>query len=958
MKKRISSRLTMGTGMLLLGALANAQQTISIQPIKIENASITAPVGYYTWNSYLGLKGAGWKPGEVLEVHLVGPQNSIGVTPADRMIATAFVASDGTFNEGKEFGFITNEFYIPYNQVLVGNTKTTDNKQIPRPGAYSLVVQRPDPQTIYDKEAIPINIAPDTIPPGSISQYSPNGWPWNRGARDGWLGSHSPERGDPEWISLWSEQPVGLYATIAKSSVAATVDDPPANQPSFIAIGDAPMSHYAHDINMELLPDSNYLWTLATANFIAETFPGKVNFGKLECEWEVQNDGRPFYGDYEKGVYGMPLWVMPTAGDRVYMVGRWVMDNGHPDSGDRTEIHPPRLLATMRQRNTAVSGLWKTKTRASQVDIYISGNGGGANMFPDGLAGDLDKDGPGGIISDELDVPDLLTYFSWGPINNDFVSTFISIVNALGWGGTDPSLIKDPAGPSGLDWLRGPQFRPVDDMDYDFDVPLPTPPAGATRPFVNTTFQPGNSANVEEVITYTHPFRGLPTVAHFHIPYKGTGDAGIFAKTFKFYWDVFSKPGEHFTISINNVAMAAGLYNDLFWAGPGPLYLWTDVCGQWASLTDANPGALATVQTSSQAQVYTAPFVDNASANTHAVSFDAYLDYTDTLRVYTLGYAQRDFDNYFGQDVGKPIYSAGYDLAWATYFGTGENQNPGGALYDVPVASKANVPNLVGPHTEASLRSSQNEGSSFTTKWGNPLSNTVYAVNYNVAFVPGPGFFGETGLPLNFGEVCYQASSQQTIQISNTGESNLSLKGVVISGPGFSTVPAIIAPRAIGPGQMIPITIAYSPIGTAPATGSIAFQTDDPVNPVATYGLSGTPGYPVLTPALAPSATETVTVGQSERWHVTITNPGNCPLTVRPSIANSGYSIVLPSSYYDIFGHINKPIVVLPGGTNIDLQIVFRCTSAGAGQNGALTLTSNAPVAGTQQIKFNVTGVN
>ncbi len=326
-------KLTFGTALLFLGAQVYAQPTISIQPMKIYSGAVAAPAGYYTWNTYLGLKGAGWKPGETLQVHLVGPQNSIGVTSTDRMIATTVVASDGTISGGTEFGVKLSDIFIPYNQA----TATTQNdKLIPRPGAYSLVVQRPNAQSVYDEQLIAINIAPDTL----TNTYNHGLWAAYRGARDGWLADKSPERGDPEWVSTWSEQPVALYATIAKTTLLSTVDDPQANQPSFISVDDLPASHYGHDVNMELLPDYNYMWTLATANYITETFPGKANFGKLECEWEVQNDGRPFYGDYEKGFYGMPLWVMPTAGDRVYMVGRWVMDNGHPDTGDRTEIHP------------------------------------------------------------------------------------------------------------------------------------------------------------------------------------------------------------------------------------------------------------------------------------------------------------------------------------------------------------------------------------------------------------------------------------------------------------------------------------------------------------------------------------------------------------------------------------------------------------------------------------------
>ena len=50
-----------------------------------------------------------------------------------------------------------------------------------------------------------------------------------------------------------------------------------------------------------------------------------------------------------------PLWAKPTVGDRVYMVGRWILDAGHPEIGDRTEMHTPRLVAAIRQRPSVMA---------------------------------------------------------------------------------------------------------------------------------------------------------------------------------------------------------------------------------------------------------------------------------------------------------------------------------------------------------------------------------------------------------------------------------------------------------------------------------------------------------------------------------------------------------------------------------------------------------------------------
>src|SRR5439155_4770312 len=84
--------------------------------------------------------------------------------------------------------------------------------------------------------------------------------------------------------------------------------------------------------------------------------------------------------------------------------------------------------------------------------------------------------------------------------------------------------------PAGLNpWTTGPEERPVNDMDYDFDVPLPVVPAGATSVQVRVNTHPEHTTAVNEVITYTNPdpATGLPTAAHIHLPYN-RADSGIY----------------------------------------------------------------------------------------------------------------------------------------------------------------------------------------------------------------------------------------------------------------------------------------------------------------------------------------------------------------------------------------------------------------------------------------------
>jgi hypothetical protein len=740
------------------------------------------------------------------------------------------------------------------------------------------------------------------------------------------------------------------------------VDDPPANQPSFIAHADLPFTHYGHDVNMELLPDPQYLWTLGTANFTSETQPGKANFGKVECEWETLNNGTPFYGSYGKGNIGMPLFVMPTAGDRVFMVGRWVLDNGHPDAGDRTEIHPVRMLATIRSRNTAVPfKITTAMTRASQVDVYVSGHGGGANRFPDGLGVALENGGAGGgLLYNVLDQKDFATYYAFGPASGALVST---IATALRYTGVaiDPSEILSVAGPSGLNWLAGPENRPVNDMNYDFDVPLPSPPAGATTPVVQITVQPGHSTAVKEVITYTDPLpNGLPTNAHIHLPYLGA-DSGIYAKTLKFSWDAFSPPGNHYLVQIGDVRFQRGHTSGSqpAYYGVGPAYLWTDVCGQWASLTDADPADLTSQQYSENGAPAIASFVNNTATGSHALNFDVYLDNSDSLRVFTSGYGQRSFDNFFGTDVGKPAYPAGIDLAEDDVLNSGENVNLGGALFDQAIATLPQQVAVLGGHWVPTMRSIQTNETQFAqSAEGVVVPDPCFGVDFSVSYVPRPPVFGETGLPANFGKVCYHSSVTQAVQVTNNGEAPLTIKTVAISGAGFSTVPATFVPLTVASGQTGTINVAYSPSTTSPVTGSITLLTNDPFHPFATYSLSATPGFPISRPSAPTTRVSTVVLGSATSWPVTITNAGTCTLSVVPSIVGTGYSVVLPSIYYNrITGKLDRPIVILPGATNTDLHVALLCESIAPKLLGSLTLTSNDPVTPKQTMVFGAEGV-
>jgi hypothetical protein len=194
-------------------------------------------------------------------------------------------------------------------------------------------------------------------------------------------------------------------------------------------------------------------------------------------------------------------------------------------------------------------------------------------------------------------------------------------------------------------------------MDYDFDVPLPSPPPGATAPRVEISQQPQHTTAVSEVVTFTNPVNGLATTAHVHLPYKGA-DNGIYARTLKFVWDVPAPRPNQVQVSLQRINV---IDTDGRWQ------LWADVAGQWKYLTGLAPGLLQTKSGNSVA----------IPAN----QADVWLGPADSLRVYVQGYRANCLDDYFGKLFGMSSYQAG--LSFISSCGPVDNDDLGGALLEL-----------------------------------------------------------------------------------------------------------------------------------------------------------------------------------------------------------------------------------------------------------------------------------
>lgn len=194
--------------------------------------------------------------------------------------------------------------------------------------------------TITKPQLLPVD---PTIPASPISSTLGT----QRGCRDLSIGINGEGRanigivlpGVPAWVSVEpSDRPVVAEGTVRESKITHT---------------DYPLLHDSHDQNFFVALDPKYNGLHSDANSVSRS-----GERLMEMEWESK-----FF----------PFFFWPTAGDRVWMEGRWIFDCGHPPY--RTEIHPPQAVAFTRFNSIIFPGD-SVPSDTVKTTIYIHGRGG------------------------------------------------------------------------------------------------------------------------------------------------------------------------------------------------------------------------------------------------------------------------------------------------------------------------------------------------------------------------------------------------------------------------------------------------------------------------------------------------------------------------------------------------------------------------------------------------------
>jgi hypothetical protein len=199
------------------------------------------------------------------------------------------------------------------------------------------------------------------------------------------------------------------------------------------------------------------------------------------------------------------------------------------------------------------------------------------------------------------------------------------------------------------------------------------------------------------------------------------------------------------------------------------------------------------------------------------------------------------------------------------------------------------------------------------------LSGTAVGASYTMSLSPAS---------VNFGSVSVGSSATQNVQLSNTGNSSVTLTQVAAAGSGIS-VSGIATPMTIAASQSVTLTVKYSPTANGTTTGSVTVTNNQGVNAVAAVTGTAAQAGISLTPSTASFGS--VVTGNTNSQTIQIKNSGTANLTIsQATITGAGFSL----------GGLALPQTLAPGQSG-SFNVQYAPQTAGAA-NGSVSIVSNA----------------
>src|SRR3989454_11268460 len=217
---------------------------------------------------------------------------------------------------------------------------------------------------------------------------------------------------------------------------------------------------------------------------------------------------------------------------------------------------------------------------------------------------------------------------------------------------------------------------------------------------------------------------------------------------------------------------------------------------------------------------------------------------------------------------------------------------------------------------------------------------------------------------LNFGNVLVNGSSTQAVTLKNSGQTNIQVSQVGVTGGAFTTT-GLAVPATILAGQSVALQAKFAPTAAGAVTGAITI-TSDAQTATSTIALNGTGVAATYTMSLSPTSVNfgNVSAGSSATQNVQLSNTGNSSVIVSPSsvsfgsvvsgntnsqtvqVRNSGTAnlaisqATVTGTGFSLSG-LALPLTLAPGQSgNFNVQYAPQ----GAGNvTGAVSILSNAP---------------
>ena len=185
---------------------------------------------------------------------------------------------------------------------------------------------------------------------------------------------------------------------------------------------------------------------------------------------------------------------------------------------------------------------------------------------------------------------------------------------------------------------------------------------------------------------------------------------------------------------------------------------------------------------------------------------------------------------------------------------------------------------------------------------------------------------------LNLGSLLVGASGSQSIVLTNTGNSSVSISQVAVTGTGF-TAGGFAVPLTLAAGQNATLTVAFSPVAAGNVTGSVSVISNATNSPT-TIALTGSGIAPtrILSPSVSSLSFGNILVGKtSGPQTVSITNSGNSSVTIS--------QFTVPGAAFTASG-LTVPMTLV-AGQSASLTLSFSPSAAGT-VGGSVSVVSNA----------------